>query len=216
MIHARRCPVGSYLSTQRGRSPGVLATVPNVCELPFPNPQLRDGSVLLRPWSRDDVPAIVAACQDPAIARFSPVIPFPYQESDALGWLEDQEPTRSAGEGLDLAVVHAVRGTVLGAIGIANLSTTLLSASIGYWLAPEARGHGYMTTATRMLARWAFENLGLARLELTTDLHNGPSQRVAERCGFQQEGRLRSHMLVRHSGERRDSLIYGLLPAELR
>lgn len=40
--------------------------------------------------------------------------------------------------------------------------------------------------------------------------------RVAERCGFRYEGRLRSHMLVRHSGERRDSLIYGLLPGELR
>jgi hypothetical protein len=29
------------------------------------------------------------------------------------------------------------------------------------------------------------------------------------------EGRLRSHMLIRHSGERRDSLVYSLLPGEL-
>jgi RimJ/RimL family protein N-acetyltransferase len=181
-------------------------------ELPLPDPLLREGFVLLRPWSREDVRAIVAACQDPVIPRFSPVIPFPYEESDALGWLEGQEPMRLAGEGLDLAVVHTESGSVIGAIGIGNVSTTLLSASLGYWLAAEARGHGYMTTAARMLARWAFDSLGLARLELTTDPQNVPSQRVAERCGFQREGHLRSHMLVGHSGERRDSLIYGLLP----
>lgn len=151
----------------------------------MPDLALRAGLVLLRPWSREDVPAIVAACQDPAIARVSPVIPFPYAKSDALTWLESQEPMRLAGEGFDLAVVHRESGSVLAAIGLGSVSTKLCSASIGYWLAAEARGHGYMTTATRVLARWAFDTLGLARLELTTDPDNVASQRVAERCGFQ-------------------------------
>lgn len=154
----------------------------------MPDPVLRTGLVLLRPWTRDDVPAIVTACQDPAIARFSPVIPFPYAESDASAWLESQEPMRLAGEGLDLAVVHRESGSVLGAIGLGNVSTTLRSASIGYWLAAEARGRGYMTTATCMLARWAFDTLGLARLELTTDPHNDASQRVAERMRLPARG----------------------------
>jgi RimJ/RimL family protein N-acetyltransferase len=82
-------------------------------------------------------------------------------------------------------------------------------------LARDARGHGYISRAVRVLVRWAFDELGLARLELTTDPENTASQRVAERCGFQKEGYLRSHMLIRHSGQRRDSLVYGLLPGEL-
>ncbi|MDQ6775281.1 MAG: GNAT family N-acetyltransferase [Actinomycetota bacterium] len=143
------------------------------------------------------------------------IIPFPYEESDALSWLESQEPMRLAGDGLDLAVVHAETDSVLGAIGIGTVSAILRSASMGYWLAQEARGQGYMTAAARVLARWAFDDLGMARLELTTDPHNVPSQRIAERCGFQREGYLRSHMLILHSGERRDSLIYGLLPEDL-
>lgn len=185
-------------------------------ELPLPEPQLRDGHVLLRPWSNDDVPAIVAACQDQSIARWSPVIPYPYADSDARGWLDSQEPTRAAGEGLDLAIVHTETSAVLGAIGISNVSMTLLSAEVGYWLAADARGHGYMTQALRLLAPWVFDELGLARLQLLTDPENAPSRRVAERCGFTQEGHLRSHMRIRHSGQRRDSLIYGLLPGELR
>lgn len=145
----------------------------------MPDPALRAGLVLLRPWSRDDVPAIVAACQDPAIARFSPVIPFPYAESDALTWLASQEPRRLAGEGFDLAVVHRESGSVLGAIGLGSVSTKLCSASIGYWLAAEARGHGYVTTATRMLARWAFDTvawLALNSLQTRTTLPRNVSR----------------------------------------
>jgi RimJ/RimL family protein N-acetyltransferase len=184
-------------------------------ELPLPDPQLQADSVRLRAWSQADVPAIVAACQDLSIARWSPVIPHPYGTGDAVAWLAGQEPARLAGEGLDLAVVASETGSILGSIGLTNASTILRRAAIGYWLAPEARGHGYMTTAVRLLAAWAFEHLGLARLELTTDPQNDASQHVAERCGFRREGYMRSHMRILHSGERRDSLLYGLLPEDL-
>jgi RimJ/RimL family protein N-acetyltransferase len=183
-------------------------------ELRFPNPPLVKGVVLLRPWTRDDVAFVVAACQDPEVSRYSPIIPFPYTEADAVGWFESQEPTRLAGEGLDFAVVRAQGGDRLGAVGL-KVNALLRSAEIGYWLAREARGHGHVTSAARAVARWAFDDLGLARLELTTDPDNLASQHVAERCGFRREGRLRSHMLIRYSGQRRDSLLYGLLPGEL-
>jgi RimJ/RimL family protein N-acetyltransferase len=184
-------------------------------ELPFPDPPLTEGAVALRPWTLDDARFIAQACQDPVISRYSPTIPFPYTEADALEWLHSQEPVRRAGRHLDLAVVRAGSREQVGAISLANVDTMMQSASIGYWLASEARGHGYMTSATRALARWAFDELGVARLALTTDPENLASQRVAERCGFRYEGRLRSHLLVQHSGERRDSFIYGLLPGEL-
>jgi RimJ/RimL family protein N-acetyltransferase len=183
--------------------------------LPFPDPPLQAGSVRLRQLTTADVPAVVAACQDPSISRFSPAIPFPYSDADATGWFESHEPMRIAGEALDLAIVHTESGDLLGAIGIHHISIMLRTAELGYWLARGARGHGYMTSAVRLLAGWAFEEVGFARLELTTDPENVESQRVAERCGFRREGYLRSHMLVRHSGERRDSLIYGLLPGDL-
>jgi len=88
------------------------------------------------------VSAVVAACQDPAISRWSPVIPRPYQERDAQTWLEQQEPARLAGAGLDLAVVRAGAGDLLGAISLGSISIAQGTASIGYWLAPQARGRG--------------------------------------------------------------------------
>jgi RimJ/RimL family protein N-acetyltransferase len=186
-----------------------------VPELRFPVPPLTEGAVVLRPWTPDDMPFVVQACQDPLISRYSPGIPFPYTAADAAGWFKSHEPNRLAGRALNLAVVHAETGKRLGAISIGGLDMTQLTASIGYWLAPEARGRGYMTSATRALARWAIDELGIARLELTTEPETLASQRIAERCGFRLEGRLRSHMVIRHSGERRDSLLYSLLPGEL-
>lgn len=184
--------------------------------LPVPDPDLRAGGVVLRRWRSEDVPAIVAACADPEVSRFSPVIPFPYSERDALGWLQIQEPMRLDGEGLDLAVVDVESDAVLGAIGMGNVSWMRRSTEIGYWLASEARGRGHMSTALRLFAGWAFDSLDFARLQLSTDPLNVASQRVAERCGFQREGYLRSNLVIFHSGERRDTILYGLLPGELR
>ena len=40
--------------------------------------ELSDGTVTLRPWQADDAPAVHAACQDPEIQHWIPVIPRPY------------------------------------------------------------------------------------------------------------------------------------------
>lgn len=183
--------------------------------LSFPDPPLSDGVIALRAWTLEDLGFVVRVFGDPDVSRYSPIMPFPYTSADALGWLESNEAARLAGTALRFAVIDAATGQPLGALGLNNLSELLKSASVGYSLAPEARGHGHIARAVRVLARWAFDDLGLARLELTTDPENLSAQRVAERCGFRKEGHLRSHVLVRHSGQRRDSLVYGLLPGEL-
>ncbi len=183
-------------------------------ELPFPDPPLGIRGIVLRPWRQDDVPAIVAACSDPAVARFIPSIRSPYTAADARSWLDGQETDRLAGQHLELAIADEREDNVLGAIGAA-MDPPRVAASVGYWLAPEARGHGYATMATRLLCQWLFETFALGRIELTTDPENFASQRVAERCGFQKEGLLRSHLRHLGTGERRDSLMWSLLPGEL-
>jgi RimJ/RimL family protein N-acetyltransferase len=183
-------------------------------ELSFPDPPLSVGGIRLRPWRESDVPAIVAACSDPLIARFIPTVRTPYTEEDARVWLESQEPSRLAGRSLEMAIADTVTDAVLGAIA-AEVDASTLTGSVGYWLTPTARGHGYTTTALRLLCGWLFETYELGRIELTTDPDNVASQRVAQRCGFQKEGLLRSHLRHQHTGERRDSLMWSLLPGEL-
>jgi RimJ/RimL family protein N-acetyltransferase len=103
---------------------------------------------------------------------------------------------------------------VLGGGSLYDVELEQRRAAVGYWLAPEARGRGVATRAVRLIARWAFEDLEVARLELTCSPDNHASQRVAERCGFTRQGLLRSH--TQFKGERRDTVVFRLLSGELQ
>ena len=54
--------------------------------------ELHDGDIKLRPWTLDDVPAIVAACNDPEIHHWIPMVPSPYTEADARAFVEGEVP----------------------------------------------------------------------------------------------------------------------------
>lgn len=86
---------------------------------------------------------------------------------------------------------------------------------VGYWCVSDERGRGIASRALRRLCRHGLDELGFERLELFTDPDNLASQRVAERAGFQREGVMRSHLL-HPDGHRRDSVMFSLLPGELR
>jgi RimJ/RimL family protein N-acetyltransferase len=171
---------------------------------------LSDGHVILRPWRIDDAPAVAAACRDPEIAHWIPVVPRPYTLADAETFIRDcLEGGDNRGA---FAVTLAGRDEALGSMDMRI--NQFGTGHIGYWIAAEARGDGLCTRALRLISRWGFDERELGRLELVTDPENRASQRVAEKAGFIREGVLRSH--IRHpDGRRRDSVMFSLLPGEL-
>jgi RimJ/RimL family protein N-acetyltransferase len=171
--------------------------------------EIRGDGLVLRAWVDDDVPAIVRACQDPEILHWIPVIPRPYTEEHARAFVRGEWSTEP---GRQFAVTE--NGGLVGSIGM-RVNDVNRNGHIGYWCAPEARGRGVTTRALRLVCRYGFDELRLGRLELITDPDNRASQRVAEKVGFQREGVLRSH-LVHPDGRRRDSVMFSLLPGELR
>jgi len=146
---------------------------------------LTDGSVTLRPWRPDDAPAVLAACQDPLIARFIP-IPQPYTEADARTFVEIRRRDWGTVDERSFAIVDAATGELLGAI--ARHGPFGHRATFGYWLVPEARGRGAATRALRLITDWTIATTEVIRLDLYTDLENDASGRVAARVGFVREG----------------------------
>jgi RimJ/RimL family protein N-acetyltransferase len=187
-----------------------------MAELSFPVLPLADEVVLLRPWREADVPGkLLPAFSDPLVQRFSWPRTTPYTEADARSYFAEQEEARARGEELSFALANpSDQAVVLGGASLYDARMDQGCASVGYWLARQARGRGVATHAVRLLVHWAFAELGLARLELTCGPDNEASQRVAERCGFVREGLLRSR--IPFKGGRRDTVIYSLLPGELR
>ena len=164
--------------------------------------------MLLRPWREGDADAVYAACQDAEMQRWIPVIPRPYTRDHARTFVGGEH-----GMGRHQFAVEQ-EGAVVGAIGM-GVDEKNKIGRIGYWCTKEARGRGITTRALRRLCRHAFGELELDRVELITDPENVASQRVAEKVGFQREGVLRSHQL-HPDGHRRDSVMFSLLPGEVR
>ena len=173
--------------------------------------ELLDGEVALRRWTLDDVSAVTAACQDPEIQHWIPLIPRPYTEEHAREFLQREGDSWDAGTSYNFAVT--VVGRVVGSMAVRV--NQFKTGHIGYWTERGERGRGVTTRALRLACRWSFEQLELGRLELVTDPDNVASQRVAEKVGFIREGVLRAHVL-HPDGRRRDSVMFSLLPGELR
>jgi RimJ/RimL family protein N-acetyltransferase len=174
--------------------------------------ELQDGVIRLREWTMEDAPAVVRACQDPDIPHWIPWVPRTYTLDDAETYIRGC--IESGDERHAFAVIEPETDGLLGSIDM-GINSQGYRGHVGYWVASEARGRGVCTRALRLLSRWALEELQLQRLELITDPDNVASQRVAEKVGYRREGVLRAHL--KHSdGRIRDSVMFSLLPGELR
>jgi ribosomal-protein-alanine N-acetyltransferase len=178
----------------------------------FPVEGLDDGIVRLRLMTEADVPAVVEAVQDPEIPRWTRV-PVPYGEGDARQFRRITYNGLEAGTDLAALIVSADEGELLGAVGIHGIEPESGRCSAGYWVTASARGRGVASRALRLICGYAFDELRVQRIELWIDPENKPSLSVAETVGFTREGLLRSFMSIK--GQRRDMLMYSLLPGEL-
>ncbi len=179
----------------------------------LPDPPLSDGAVALRPFRSDDVPAIVAACQDADIQRWIPLIPVPYGEEEARGYVLMTLKSLHEGSSAEVAIVDPATDKLLGSIGI-HLGPNARRHSIGYWVAPEARGRGVATRALRLMADWGFKRFAIERLALWTLIGNAASQAVAQKAGFRYEGVARNWEKGR-DGRPIDCAMYALTPEDL-
>jgi RimJ/RimL family protein N-acetyltransferase len=166
----------------------------------LPDPPLSDGKILLREWRVEDVPALVRACADPLVQRYTSVrVPYTPEEARTLIAAGRNATT------LPLAVVDAETGELLGATGLHAVDRGRGRTEIGYWTAPWARRRGVALGALRLLAAWAMADapgLGLRRVELYAEPENLPSQQVAEAAGFIRGELVRGGIALR--GRRRD------------
>ena len=79
-----------------------------------------------------------------------------------------------------------------GIVGVLNINTivrgSFLSASLGYYVAREHTGKGYMREGVELIKTYAFEDLGLHRIEANIQPDNERSIHLVKSCGFEYEG----------------------------
>jgi RimJ/RimL family protein N-acetyltransferase len=185
-------------------------TVATPVALPKPDPPLGDAEIVLRPVTEDDEPAIAKACQEPEIARWTP-ISAPYSEANAAKYVGNCRRRWRKRKGAAFAILDAITGEFLGVVDVRMRDYP--RASVGAWLKREARSRGIALRALRYISRWALTEAGIVRLAFLTDPQNEAARRLAEKAGFTREGVLRAFVEV--DGRRRDRVVFSLLPEDL-
>lgn len=177
----------------------------------LPGDPLRDGSTALRPWRDSDQDALVTACRDPEIVRWTRVPPN-YGPTDAKAYLLQRHDMLWGGLAAPFAIVEAPDGALLGSVALLRIAWEHRRAEVGYWLAAGARGRGHATRAVALICDWGFATLAFERVDLLAAVGNRASQLVAERAGFTSEAVLRSYARGNH--ERLDMVCYGRLVSD--
>lgn len=219
-------PVGSHTLSWGavGRVHGRVALLPDlghaVTTLRWPaEPPTLDGiGIRLRAWGSSDADAdadaVLAACQDPEIQRWT-TVPMPYLRSHAVGFVGTMAPEQwVARTGALFCIASPDDDRMLGSCGLVTVDHENQVGEVGYWVAPEARHSGVARRAAELLSSWAFGDVGLHRLEISVDPNNVASVAVAEGLGYVREGVLRGKVLAR--GTRVDMALYALVEDSCR
>ncbi len=103
---------------------------------------------------------------------------------------------------------------IVGVISFVKFNWTSRRTEIGYWIDKNYEGKGIITESCKILINYAFEELGMNRIEIRCAMENVKSRAIPERLNFKLDGVLRQ-FLWRHTCFF-DMAIYSLLAEEWR
>jgi RimJ/RimL family protein N-acetyltransferase len=174
----------------------IVPSDPRSPVVPLPRPELSDGSVVVRPFAPDDAPAVAAACQDPVIQRCCYFVPSPYTLEDAQRFMAEAQWELVTGTTAHCAVCDAATGELLGAVNLVHYPERE-AGELGLWIVREARGRDVGSAALSLMIRYAFEEVGVERVEGMIETPNAASQGLVRKLGFTREGVLRGYLASR-------------------
>lgn len=119
------------------------------------------------------------------------------------------------GTSFSFLVFRSSDHALLGGVTLSNLRRGVAqSVSLGYWIGARHSRQGYMTEALGAALHFAFENLGLHRVEAACLPHNAASKALLLKCGFHEEGYAREYLRI--DGRWQDHILFGILREDVK
>ena len=130
--------------------------------------------------------------------------------------LELDQRAWAAGSAFAFAVLAAdERDRLIGRVALANVVRgPWQNATLGYWIDQDAVGRGHASRAVRLALGYAFDHVGLHRVQPAIIPRNNASRRVAEKVGFRHEGRALRYLKI--NGVWEDHDIFALTAEDWR
>lgn len=152
-------------------------------------PEMTTSRFLLRRIVATDIENIFKGLSHPDVIRYYGISYTSLAATQAqMDWYAQLERT---GTGIWWAIVSPGDNLFCGAAGLSSLHAQHKKAELGLWLLPGYWGQGIMPEVIPFICRYAFEQLGLHRIEAQVETENINCKAVMRKLGFTYEGCMR-------------------------
>ena len=175
-------------------------------------PQLSGRRVTLREVRPEDAQTLINVLTSDAVARF--ISPAPASLESFSRFIEWAQHERARGTYVCFVVVPHGQSTPVGVFQIRQLEPGFGTAEWGFALSSSVWGSGMYEDGARLAIDFAFEILGVHRLEARAAIVNGRGNGALRKVGAVQEAVLRRSFLWR--GEYVDQTLWSILDTDWR
>ncbi|KQX15993.1 GNAT family N-acetyltransferase [Flavobacterium sp. Root420] len=175
---------------------------------------LEDDLVLLRPLQESDVENLLEiSINEPETWKYSLV--GADGKENLINYIQSAIKAREEKREFPFIVFDKKSQKYAGSTRFYDIQLAYKTAQLGYtWYGSAFRGTGLNKHCKFLLLQFAFETLGLERVEFRADNSNKRSIAAMKSIGCKVEGVLRSHMPTTNSEVRRDSIVLSILKDE--
>ncbi len=151
-------------------------------------PILTTERLLLRPFCPEDAPALALVANDFGVADTTVAVKHPFDLTAAYEWMAPLKDAYETGIRTTWAVTlnQEYSGLLMGMVSLSTEEADQGVAELGYWLGSPYWRQGFATEAARAAVTYAFENLGLIRLQAYHFTRNPASGSVLLKLGFKE------------------------------
>lgn len=175
---------------------------------------LEDDFVLLRSLQESDVENLLEiSLNEPETWKYSLV--GADGKENLINYIQSAVKAREAKKEFPFIVFDKKSQKYAGSTRFYDINLDFKILQLGYtWYGSAFRGTGLNKHCKFLLLQFAFETLGLERVEFRADNNNERSIAAMKSIGCKVEGVLRSHMPTAEDGIRRDSIVLSILRNE--
>ena len=175
-------------------------------------PVLTGSRVTLRELEIDDAPSLFSMLTTEEVSRF--ISPPPSSVEGFERFIRWAQRERAAGRFVCFAVVPQGTNTAIGIFQLRQIEAGFASAEWGFAIGSPYWGSGIFTEGARLVADYAFETIGVHRLEARAAVMNGRGNGALRKIGAVQEGILRRSFTK--NGEQLDQVLWSILADDWR
>jgi RimJ/RimL family protein N-acetyltransferase len=174
---------------------------------------LQNERVMLRPLELEDIQYLSHFAQnEPDLWRYS--LAQIQSPADLELYINQAVDARAQGREYPFIVFDKATGLYAGSTRFYDIQLPFKTLQLGYtWYGKAYHGTGLNKHCKYLLLEYAFQTLGLERVEFRADNRNERSKRAMQSIGCTVEGVLRNHLPTTEGG-RRDSIILSILQSE--